>query len=139
MSNENKDLNMNIPSNQPGQPQSNPTQQAPAQPEQPKRPASTTHTTQMHTQPHNKMVFLIMVTLVFGIISVVSLLFALRMKNESPTPTSQEESTETVTEVAEEIPSVESGQFDPKAKILELNKLNLEMIEEAYLDSTLEE
>jgi len=130
---------MNIPSNQPGQPQSNQPQQAPIQPEQPKRPVPTPQATQMHTQPHNKMVFLIMVTLVFGVISIVSLLFALRMKDETPIPTSQEETTDVVAEVAEEIPQLESEIFDPKAKILELNKLNLEMIEEAYLDSTLEE
>jgi len=150
MINDAKNVNMNIPSNQPvppqpaqpPQPQPTPVPPQPT-PTQPAAPAPEAYTTRIHTRHHTKMVFLMMVTVVLGLIAIISLVFALKMKGGSfilsTIPSAQEEVSEIVTEVEEETPITNPMQIDPGAEVSQLDKLDLEMIEEAYLDSTLEE
>jgi len=135
MINDAKNVNMNIPSNQPAPPQPAQPQPTPVQPQpaptQPTTPVvPEAYTTRIHTRHHTKMVFLMMITVVLGLIAIISLVFALKMKGGSfilsTIPSNREEVSEIVTEVEEETPITNPMQIDPGAEVSQLDKLDLE-------------
>ena len=123
---EEKNINMNIPSSQP--------QEAVKPPPQFTEPAPVNH------EHQTKMTFLMVITIVLGLIAVVSLVFALKMKGTSLTNVQEGATVEIEQEIEEAAPPVGSkDELDPETTVFELDKLHLELVEEDYLDSSLEE
>jgi hypothetical protein len=148
---------MNIPSGQesqqppaPGrampqevvQPQIQPQQVPETQPVPPAPPD--VPTTNVHHSESAKMTFLLVMTIVLGLVAVIALVFALRMK-KGPllpfgSPPQPKEPMEKLVPVKETTPSKTTPRdFDPKEEVSKLDEFDLESIEEAYLNSALEE
>lgn len=160
MSEQNKNVDMNIPTNQQDQPAGqqpppqDPSPQMPEQPQpqpaQPTTPGADVPTTNIHSKEKTKMTFLLALTFVLGLVAVASLIFALKtggnpfninlnnMIPSSQVDMGQEEAGMEQEEETQPTPS-DPKQLDPSAEVSELDDLNLEIIEESYLDSILEE
>ncbi len=122
-----KNVNMNIPSAQP--------QEAVRPP-----PSQFTEPTPTNHEHQTKMTFLMVVTIVLGLIAIISLVFALKMRG-TPFTITQEETTVDIEQKMEEVtpPVGSKDELDPEAKVFELDKLHLELVEEDYSDSSLDE
>ncbi|MFC1755845.1 hypothetical protein ACFLZK_00420 [Patescibacteria group bacterium] len=95
----------------------------------------------LHPVHKTRMVLLLVITLILGLVSIVSLLFALKTKGSNDlTFKLFEKGPETVIEVEMEKEMVvekEPGEFDPVDVVNDLDNLDLEGIEKNYLDSGL--
>ncbi len=95
----------------------------------------------LHPVHKKRMVVLLFITMVLGLVSIVSLLFALKMKGDSDFTFSFEKKEPVeVVEVEKEKepePMKKSGEFDPVDVVQDLDNLKLEEIEQSYLDSGL--
>jgi len=95
----------------------------------------------LHPVHKKRMVVLLFITMILGLVSVASLLFALKMKGDSNFTFNfgEEEPVEVVEVETEEEPTPmkKSGEFDPVDIVQDLDNLNLEDIEQSYLDSGL--
>jgi hypothetical protein len=151
--NDQKDINMNIPINDPDQPvqqihqSENSREPTPVQPQSaaPQPKAADVSTTKIHTKEQTKLTFLLALTFVLGLISVLSLVFALKMGGNPlnfdftrPAPADTEEEPAPQQE-EEPAPPKDSNKLDLEAEVSKLDEFDLEGIEDDYLDSKLEE
>ncbi len=118
-----------IRQDRPPQPQSQP------QPQQEARKLPTQH---LHD---TKTAFLMIITLVLGLLAIISLFFALRMRNQPFTGMPETETSQKLTQEETEKfmePEKVEGELNIDAVIFELDKLNLENIEDSYSFGLLE-
>jgi hypothetical protein len=104
-------------------------QQQTPQPE--KKPSQHMHDT--------KTTFLVVVTFVFALLSLVSLFFVLRMRNDVMTqPKPQSEQEIIVSEIEPVETNIPDDELNLEKEVFELDKLNLEKIENSYSEETLD-
>ncbi len=152
MNEQNNEVNMNIPSAEPEQPQDvqvqavQPLTEEPQTIPMPKAPA-VIPVTNIHTHEQTKMSFLLALTIILGIVAVVSLVFALKMGgnplninfDQTKEETSIPKDTGQMPEEDNTPMQTDPTKLNPSLEVSEMDKLNLDAIENSYLDSSLEE
>ena len=104
--------------------------------QQPKTSAVKKPSQHMHD---TKTTFLVIISLVFGLLSLVSLFFVLRLRNDAMNqPTDQPEAEVVVENIKPVETNIPDDELDIEKEIFELDKLNLEKIEDFYSDEKLD-
>ena len=98
---------------------------------------------ELHPVHKTRMVVLMVITIVLGLVSVISLLFALKTKGDGgftlkfPVKEVADVVNVEIEKETEPEPVKKPGEFDPVDIVKDLDNLNLEDIEKSYLDSGL--
>ena len=108
---------------------------------QPEVESQKRHKTPTQHLQDTKTTFLLIITLVLGFVSLISLVFVLRLRSQVPQEMSDAEVSQEVTQEKMEelmLPEKVEGRLNIEAELFELDKLGLESVEEDYSFDLLE-